>query len=153
MVLDTIWQDIRYAFRGLLRNGSFSATAILSLLLGIGASLAIFTVTDSLLLRPLPYRDSGRLVMVWERNMRQAGEEHNVVSPGNYLDWKRQNDVFTDMAAFESDSFNLTGERAAEEVSGERVTTNLFVVLGVTTGPEWSSIKILRFTEDASVLP
>src|SRR5262252_6865385 len=98
MALDTIWQDLHYAFRGLMRNLGFSATAILSLLLGIGASLAIFTVTDSLLLRSLPYRDSGGLVMVWERNMRQVGEDHNVVSPGNYLDWKQQNDVFESMA-------------------------------------------------------
>src|SRR5215467_8231186 len=100
MALETIRQDVRYAVRGLLRNSGFSATAIASLVLGIGASLAIFTVTDNLLLRPLPYRDPGRLVMVWERSMRQGGESHNVVSPGNYFDWKRQNDVFEEMAAF-----------------------------------------------------
>jgi len=91
--METIWQDVRYTFRGLLRNSGFSAAAILSLMLGIGASLAIFTVTDNLLLRPLPYRDAGGLVIVWERNTRLAGEDHNVVSPGNYLDWKRENEV------------------------------------------------------------
>src|SRR5215467_15755657 len=100
MALETIRQDVRYAVRGLLRNTGFSATAIASLVLGIGASLAIFTVTDNLLLRPLPYRDSGRLVMVWERGLhRGSADHHNVVSPGNYLDWKRQNDVFDGMAA------------------------------------------------------
>src|ERR1700722_10798802 len=100
MALETIWQDVRYAFRGLLRNSGFSASAILSLMLGIGASFAIFTVTDNLLLRPLPYRDAGGLVIVWERNTRLAGEDHNVVSPGNYFDWKRENDVFAGLAGF-----------------------------------------------------
>ena len=69
-------------------------------MLGIGASLAIFTVADNLLLRPLPYRDPGRLTMVWETNRTRTGPDHNVVSPGNYLDWKRQNDVFETMAVF-----------------------------------------------------
>jgi putative ABC transport system permease protein len=131
MALNSIWQDIRYALRGLLRNRSFSATAILSLLLGIGASLAIFTVTDSLLLRPLPYRDSGRLVMVWERNMRQAGEEHNVVSPGNYLDWKRQNDVFESMAGFRVATSVLTVSGRSEQLVKQLVTADLLPLLAV----------------------
>jgi putative ABC transport system permease protein len=131
MALDTIWQDVRYAVRGLLRNLGFSATAILSLLLGIGASLAIFTVTDSLLLRSLPYRDSGRLVMVWERNMRKAGEDHNVVSPGNYLDWKRQNDVFESMAGFRTATSVLTVASRSEQLVKQLVTADLFPLLGV----------------------
>src|SRR5436305_2769325 len=100
MAMDTIWQDVRYGFRGLARNPGFSTTAIFSLLLGIGASLAIFTVADNLLLRPLPYPDAGRLAMVWEKNLRREKADHNVVSPANYLDWKRQNDVFDTMAAY-----------------------------------------------------
>ncbi|HKD07740.1 MAG TPA: ABC transporter permease [Bryobacteraceae bacterium] len=131
MTLDSIWQDIRYSIRGLLRNGSFSATAVLSLLLGIGASLAIFTVTDSLLLRPLPYRESGRLVMVWERNMRQTGEEHNVVSPGNYLDWKQQNDVFESMAGFRVATSVLTVGSRSEQLVKQLVTADLFPMLAV----------------------
>ena len=131
MTLDSIWQDIRYSIRGLLRNGSFSATAVLSLLLGIGASLAIFTVTDSLLLRPLPYRESGRLVMVWERNMRQTGEEHNVVSPGNYLDWKQQNDVFESMAGFRAATSVLTVGSRSEQLVKQLVTADLFPMLAV----------------------
>src|SRR3954453_14448885 len=98
MALDTIWQDIRYGARGLRRNPGFSTTAILSLVLGIGSSVAIFTVTDNLLLRPLPYPDAGKLVMVGEYNLRRKTGDHNVVSPGNYLDWVKQNEVFESMA-------------------------------------------------------
>jgi putative ABC transport system permease protein len=131
MALETIWQDVRYAFRGLLRNSGFSAAAILSLMLGIGASLAIFTVTDNLLLRPLPYRDAGGLVIVWERNTRLAGEDHNVVSPGNYLDWKRQNDVFGSMAGFRAGSSVLSVGSRSEQLEKQLVTADVFPLLGV----------------------
>src|SRR5215471_8825772 len=132
MALETTWQDIRYAARGLLRNPGFSATAIASLVLGIGASLAIFTVTDNLLLRPLPYRDSGRLVMVWERHLRRGGaNDHNVVSPGNYLDWKRQNDVFEGMAAFRTGRSVLVDGSRSEELEVQSVTGDLMPLLGV----------------------
>ncbi len=69
MAFETIWQDVRYGVRGLRRSPGFTATAIFSLVLGIGASLAIFTVADNLLLRPLPYADAGRLVMIWEKSL------------------------------------------------------------------------------------
>jgi putative ABC transport system permease protein len=131
MILETVWQDVRYAFRGLLRNSGFSLTAILSLLLGIGASLAIFTVTDNLLLRPLPYRDPGRLAMVWERNMRRSGMDHNVVSPGNYLDWKRQNDVFEGMAGFRNTTSVLTVGSRSEQLQKQLVTADLLPLLAV----------------------
>ena len=129
-MVDTVFQDVRYALRGLARNPGFSATAILSLLLGIGASLAIFTITDNLLLRPLPYRDSGRLVIVWERNMRQGGEAHNVVSPGNYFDWKQQNDVFDSMAGFRSATSVLSAGTRSEQLQKQLVTADLFPLLG-----------------------
>ena len=116
MALDTVWQDVRYALRGLLHNLGFSTTAILSAILGIGASLAILTVTDNLLLRSLPYRDSSRLVIVWERNVRQTREDHNVVSPGNYFDWKRQNDVFESMAGFRAATSVLTVGSRSEQL-------------------------------------
>jgi len=128
--LDALSQDLRYTLRTLRRDRGFALVAVAILALGIGANTAIFSVINRVLLRRLPYKDPDRLVMVWEEN-RHRGWFENIVSSANFLDWKRQNDVFIDMAAFESNSFNLTGERAAEEVSGERVTTNLFAVLGV----------------------
>jgi putative ABC transport system permease protein len=131
MALDTIWQDVRCAIRGMLHNVGFSATAVVSLLVGIGASLAIFAVADNLLLRPLPYRDSSRLVIVWERNMRQASGDHSAVSPGNYFDWKRRNDVFEGMAGFRTGSSVLTAGSRSEQLEKQLVTADLFPLLGV----------------------
>jgi putative ABC transport system permease protein len=132
MPLETTWQDIRYAVRGLARNPGFAATAIGSLVLGIGASIAIFTVTDNLLLRPLPYRDAGRLEMVWERSTRRTGmEDHNVVSPANYFDWKRQNDVFESIAAFRDVRSVLMDGGRSEELEKQAVSAELLPMLGV----------------------
>jgi len=125
-----ILQDFRYSLRQLHKSPGFTTIAVLTLALGIGANTAIFSVVDAVLLRPLPYKDSDRLVMVWEQNPHR-GWFQNVVSSANFLDWKKQNHVFADMAAFESVPFNLTGDNKPEEVAGERVTTSLFSVLGV----------------------
>ena len=128
--IDTSWQDIRYAVRSLRRSPGFAITAILSLALGLGASLAIFTVADNLLLRPLPYRDSSQLVMVWEAS-RTARYDHNMVSPGNYFDWKAQNDVFPAWPVLrESRSVLIDGDRA-EEFGKQSVTADFFPLLGV----------------------
>ncbi len=129
--MDTTWQDIRYALRGLRRNPGFAITAILSIVLGIGASLAIFTVTDSLLLRPLPYRDPARLTIVWETNRRRPAIDQNVVSPGNYLDWKKQNDVFEEIAAFSTVRSVLAGAGRTEELEKQLVSAELLPMLGV----------------------
>src|SRR6201981_2723544 len=121
-------QDIRYALRQFRKNPGFTAVGVLTLALGIGANTAIFSVVNAVLLRPLPYKDADRLVMLWQQNPHRGWFQNNV-SGANFLDWKKQNHVFTDMAAFESNSFNLSGDAKPEEVAGERVTTNLFRVL------------------------
>src|SRR5260370_36254329 len=127
---DTSWQDTRYALRSLRRSSGFAVTAILSLALGLGASLAVFTVADNLLVRPLPYRNSSQLVMVWEANT-QRGFHRSIASPGNYLDWKAQNDVFAGMSGLrESRSVLIDGDRA-EEFGKQCVTADFFPVLGV----------------------
>jgi len=128
--IETAWQDIRYAWRSLRRSVGFAATAILSLALGLGASLAVFTVADNLLVRPLPYSNSSQLVMVWEANAHR-GFHRNIVSPGNYLDWKAQNDVFAGIAGLrESRSVLIDGDRA-EEFGKQSVTADFFPLLGV----------------------
>jgi putative ABC transport system permease protein len=127
--LDTALRDAGYAFRGLRRSRAFTITAILSLTLGLGASLAVFTVADNLLVRSLPYRDASRLIMIWESH---GGDGHNVVSPANYLDWKSQNDVFEDIAALSpTRSAILTGNNRAEEFLAQSVTASFFPLLGV----------------------
>jgi putative ABC transport system permease protein len=131
MPFDTLRQDIRYAIRGLARNPGFTATAIFSLVLGIGASLAIFTVADNLLLRPLPYRDAGRLTMVWEKNLRREKAHHNVVAPGNFVDWKKDNDVFESLGAFFETRAVLTVGARSEELPKQFVTAEVLPMLGV----------------------
>jgi predicted permease len=128
--LETTRQDIRYALRGLSRSPAFSITVLLSLALGLGASIAIFTITDDLLLRPLPYPHPSELTMVWESNRRSMGTDANVVSPGNYLDWKAVNSVFQSMAAFNDIRTVLTVGDRAEELHGQEVSFNFFPTLG-----------------------
>jgi len=128
--MQILLQDLRYALRRLRKSPGFTVVAVLMLALGIGANTAIFSMVNAVLLRPLPYKEADRLVMVWEQNPHRGWFE-NIVSAANFLDWKKQNDVFTDMAAFESNFFSLSGGGKPEEVAGERVTSNLFSVLGV----------------------
>jgi putative ABC transport system permease protein len=123
-------QDLRYALRQLRKSPAFTFTAIITLALGIGANTAIFSVVNAVLLRPLPYPNANQLVMLWEQNPHRGWFE-NIISGENFLDWQRQNHVFAGMAAFESNFFNLTGNPQAEEIAGERVSANLFSVLGV----------------------
>jgi len=129
--MNTLFQDIRYGIRMLAKSPGFTAVAVITLALGIGANTAIFSVVHAVLLKPLPYKDAGRLVIVWEQNP-ERGWHRNIVSAANFLDWRRQNDVFTQMAAIDPQrAFNLTGTGNPEEVWGERTTTNFFTLLGV----------------------
>jgi len=102
--------------------------AIITLTLGIGANTAIFSVVNAVLLQSLPYGDSDRLVTVWEK---RPDKDQNVINLGNFTDWKEQNRVFEDMAAFFDLSANLTSDGEPEEVPAQVATTNLFSVLGV----------------------
>src|SRR5213593_2098952 len=106
--METMWQDLRYGFRTLVQAPGFTAVAAIALALGIGANSAIFSVVDAILIKPLPYKDPGGLVMVWESNPHR-GRARNVVSPGNFLDWQVQNTVFEQMAALRDARLNLIG--------------------------------------------
>src|SRR3954462_9620638 len=111
--MGTLLQDLRYGLRVLLKKPGFTLIAVMALALGIGANTAIFSVVNTVLLRPLPYKEPERLVMVWEHN-RPAGRNQNVINPANFLDWQAQNSVFDQMAAFYDDQFNLTGDAHPE---------------------------------------
>jgi putative ABC transport system permease protein len=128
--MSTLLQDIRYALRTFVRNPAFFFFAVGVLALGIGANTAIFTMAYNILLRPLPYRDANRVVMVWEDDS-AYGFPANTPSPGNFSAWKAQNNVFSDMAAMNSRTFDLTGHGNPEEFRGMQMTANMFPLLGV----------------------
>jgi predicted permease len=123
VLLETTAQDLRYSIRTLMRRPSFSVVATIALALGIGATTAIFSVVNGVLLRPLPYRDPDALVAILHAT-------RDPVAPANYLDWKRQNTVFSTMGAAEYWSGNVSGD-APERVQGLRVTSDVLAMTGV----------------------
>lgn len=128
--LDRLRQDLRVAVRSSRRSPGVTLAAVVTLALGIGATTAIVSSVDAMFLRPLPYADPDRLVLVWEE-MSAAGFPRNTPAPANYLDWLSRNRVFEDMAATVSARANLTGDGPPERVLGRRATANFFAVLGV----------------------
>ena len=127
-ILNNLGQDLRYGFRTLLKNPGFTIIAVIALALGIGANSAIFSVVNTVLLRPLPYKDPERLMMVWEDATRH-GYPRDTPAVANYIDWKNQNHVFEDMAAVGDESLNLTGSGDPERLEGVGASASLFSVL------------------------
>jgi predicted permease len=128
--METLKQDLAYALRLFANNPRFTAVAVLSLAIGIGATTAIFSVTNALLLRPLPYRDADRLVILWNRSP-GLNVAQDWFSPGQYLDIKAENQVFEQVAATIDSSFNLTGQGLPPyRVEGARVSSSIFPLLG-----------------------
>ncbi|MGH9837364.1 MAG: ADOP family duplicated permease [Blastocatellia bacterium] len=128
--LERLGQDLRFGLRMLRKNPGFSLVAILTLALGIGANTAIFSVVNAVLLRPLPYQNAERLVVLWER---QQSIEQESPSYPNFLDWQAQSQSFEQMAVARRDSVNLTGAGEPERLIVRQVSANFFPTLGVTT--------------------
>jgi len=128
--METLWQDLRQGARSLFKQPTFTIVAVIALALGIGANTAIFSVVNAVLLQSLPYRDADRLVSVWEHS-RRSGNAQNVINMGNFFDWKEQNRVFEDMAAFFDQTANLTSGGEPEAIPSQIATTSLFNILGV----------------------
>jgi predicted permease len=127
--METWWQDLRHGLRVLASQPAFAAVAVASLALGIGANTAIFSVTNALLLRPLPYDDADRIAILWQRSP-GLGVQQDWFSTGQYLDIRADNQVFTDVAATIGASFNLTGNGVPERIDGARVSASLFTLFG-----------------------
>jgi predicted permease len=127
--METLRQDLSYGFRTLCKSPGFTAVAVLSLAIGIGANSAIFSVINALLLRPLPYQDADRLAILWQRSP-GLNVAQDWFSPGQCLDVKAENQVFEQVAVTIGASFNLTGQGGPEHVDGARVTSSLFPLLG-----------------------
>jgi putative ABC transport system permease protein len=126
--MDSIIKDIRYGLRGLLKHPGFTAIVVLTLALGIGASTAIFSIVDSVLLRRLPYPNQARIVAIQEMN--REGKRGQVTS-ANFLDWRAQNTVFEHLAAIKTTTTNLALSDQAERIDLAQTNANFFDVFGI----------------------
>jgi putative ABC transport system permease protein len=129
--MGTLLQDMRYGIRMLMKNPGFTIIAVLTLALGIGANTAIFSVVNAELLRPLPFRDSGRLVSVATANSRMHTSNGSTSYP-DFADWRSQNQVFEKMAAYTDATFTLTGQDHPAHLEGASVSAETFDLLGVS---------------------
>ena len=149
--METLWQDLRYSARMLIRKPAYTVIAVFTLAFGIGANSAIFSVVNAVLLRPLPFKNPDSVVQFWETNPLK-GWTQATVAPANLFDWQKQNTSFEDIAAYMgSDTkgegttgFHLTTAGEPLRVEGLFVTGNLFSVLGVEAAVEVAGIGVVR---------
>jgi len=128
--IDRLAQDFRFAARMLCKSLGFTITAVLTLALGIGANTAVFSLVNSFLLRPLPYPHAERLVKVWEQ-LRVLGINRFTTTVGDFVDYRKDNHVFEDMAAAEDGHFLLTTDQLSQRVFALKVTANLFEMMAL----------------------
>jgi putative ABC transport system permease protein len=128
----SLLQDLGYALRQLRKNPGFAAVAIATLALGIGANTTIFSIFNATLLRPLPYKDPDRLVILWSTIPRWGFSGPGALTDPDYVQWAQQNQVFEQVAAFRGQTSNLTGSGVAERLIGSTATASLFPLLGVS---------------------
>ena len=128
--IEMIWQDLKYALRALKAKPGFTFVTLLTLAIGIGGTTAIFGAVNAVLLRPLPYPDPDALVRVYKTSLKQPDRVGGTVSPPDFSDWRRDNQAFAELAAYDGDSLAITGQGAAEVVRIGEVTGGFFTVLG-----------------------
>ena len=126
--MQTLLEDVRYGLRNLRKNPGFTAVALLTLALGIGANTAVFSIVNGVLLNSLPFHDPDKLVVLFES---KPHFKEGSISYPNFLDWRRENHAFTSIAAYRPDTFSLTGTGEAEQVRAEMLSADFFSVLGV----------------------
>src|SRR3954470_21582613 len=129
--MNTLLYDLRYGFRMLLKNPGFTLAALVTLALGIASSTAIFSVIDGVLLRPLAYPDSDKILII-SPTMRSTGEPGGASAPANYIDYAAQNDVFSHMAASRGEQASLSDGDRPERVRGTMATSSFFPLFGVS---------------------
>jgi putative ABC transport system permease protein len=130
-MIAAVWQDVRYAARTLRKNPGFTAVVVLTLALGIGATAAIFSVVNAVMLRPLPYEQAHQLVVIWG-SLRRPGLEEIVVSAAEYVDFQEKSRSFSTIAAYDTVGVNLTGVAEPERLQGAVTTASFFRLLGVS---------------------
>src|SRR5205823_4359193 len=130
-MFSTLLQDLRFGLRLLAKSPAITMNAVATLALAIGANSAVFSVVNSILLRPLPFARPDRLVMLWETNPQRGGEQDRPAWR-DVLSWREQSTAFEQIGAFSMFSGIFTGEPVAQRLVGCRVTANLFPLLGIT---------------------
>jgi hypothetical protein len=126
--MQTLIEDVRYGLRMLRKNPGFTAVAVLTLALGIGANTAVFSIVNGVLLNSLPFPDPDKLVTLFES---KPNFNEGSISYPNFQDWQRENHSFSAIAAYRHDSFSLTGSGEAEQVEGKMVSADFFSILEV----------------------
>jgi len=129
-VLEVCWQDLRFGARMLRKNPGFTAVAVLTLAMGIGANSALFSILDAVLIRPLPYPHAERLVKADTYNLK-SGDFYSKTSYPDFMDWTEQNHFFYRLAAYEEKTFNLAGILPPEHIKGDVVSPDFFETLGI----------------------
>src|SRR5262245_5397936 len=142
-MMSILWQDLRYGARMSLKNPGFSLIAALTLALGIGANTAIFSVVNAVLLKPLPFSEPERLVMVWNRGAEAAGGDRTPLAVADLIDWRAQNRSFAEIGAYQNLMYNYTGGDSPERIQAAGVTANFFSILGTQAqlGRAFSSVE------------
>src|SRR5262249_36186177 len=120
-MIKDLWRELVIGFRTFRKSPGVAVLVVVILAFGIGMSTTLFSLVDAVLLKPLPYRDSGRLVMIWEKAARIGFPRYHVAPP-DFEDWRKQTGAFEDMGAYAGDAFNLTGEGTPERLDGADVT-------------------------------
>ena len=128
--MDTFLKDLRYGIRGLLKRPGFTSIAVITLALGIGANTTIFSTVDALLLHPFSFPNQDRLVVVWEQN-KAVGVQRGSVAPGNFTEWRDQNQVCEQLIAIQQKAFDVSDGSRPERFPGYGVTAGFFDALGV----------------------
>src|SRR6185312_15944523 len=129
-VVESCGQDLRFGLRMLRKNPGFTCAAVLTLAIGIGATTAVFSIVEAVLLRPLPYYDAGRLAVLWTDHVKKSLHQERTSYP-NFEDWHQQNTTFEDMAFASAFTVNATAGDAVDRLTAGRVSANLFPLMGV----------------------
>src|SRR5215211_5683175 len=128
--MQTLMQDLRYSLRMLLKSPGFAFVTLFTLALGIGANTAIFSVVNAVLIRPLPFNEPDRLVMVWNKGVEAAGGDRTPLAVADLLDWRAQQSSCESVGAFQNAFYSYIGGDTPEQVRGARVTADFFSILG-----------------------
>ncbi len=129
--MQTLWQDVRYSFRTLVKKPTFTVIALVTLIVGIGTTTAIFSIVNGVLLRPLPYADEARVVTLWQNNIK-SGVEREETSPATFADWRARTQAFEDLAMAEPFGFTLIDYGEPETIRGWVVSEGFFDILAIT---------------------